>query len=637
MNGTKRILLGVLSCVFLLGACGQTSNGGNTERESATAKSDRPALVEDGKSYYRIVEPSEPTELETLAVSELKYFFEEATGIVLKTVQDDEVNYSARARLIVVGGENEIAKKANVKLGEGIDSESGYSVVTKDDSVFILGAGDFGTLYGVYGFLNEVFGYEIFAEDEIKIDKEVRDRDLPKLQITDAPDIPYRQANTGVLQENELLMRRFRANSYKDVFLLAEQLFVHNFQIWVPTSLKSSHENWFSENSKAALVGEQLCLSRDVDGLKEYVVNRMVEELEKNQRVRYLTFTQTDNGGWCECDQCAASKEKYGTDAAVYVRFTNLVAREVKRIMAEKNDPRDVQIGIFAYQNTEMAPVTTDTNGNYVAMEEDLVLDDNVFIFIAPGEADYFREMEAPSNEMYLENIKKWTAISESVFMWTYKHFVLDYLTPFYSFRSMQPNYRFMNEINTIYLFDQGQHNQNVVTDWAPLKNYLEMQLMWNVDANVEELTDKFFEHYYKQAAKPMRELFEEYRLFMEYQIDANPLVKGVCYPGLDAWENKIDIQRETLVAWIEKIEEALFIIEPLKYDDPQAYETLRKRILLESITYRHLLIEKFSRSYFEDDLLKIKLSFKEDVLTLGIRQYYSEKYVDYLFDKMGV
>ena len=30
---------------------------------------------------------------------------------------------------------------------------------------------------------------------------------------------------------------------------------------------------------------------------------------------------------------------------------------------------------------------------------------DAVFIFIAPGEADYFRELEAPSNEMYLENI----------------------------------------------------------------------------------------------------------------------------------------------------------------------------------------------------------------------------------------
>jgi hypothetical protein len=194
-----------------------------------------------------------------------------------------------------------------------------------------------------------------------------------------------------------------------------------------------------------------------------------------------------------------------------------------------------------------------------------------------------------------------------------------------------------MNEKNTIYLFDQGQHNQNVVTDWAPLKNYLEMQLMWDVDADVESLTDNFFENYFKQAAGPMRALFEEYRLFMEYQLDKNPLVKGVCYPGLDAWNTKIDLKRETLVSWIGKIDEALAAIDGLRHTDAETYQELRKRILLESISYRHLLIEKFEKSYFDEDLLKLKLSFKEDVLMLGIRQYYSEGQVDMLFDKMGV
>ena len=625
MRKIRYIICLLLCAAFLFSGC--------SPKEIATAV--RPDLVRGGTSYYRIVLPSDATELEELAASEMEYFFEMATDIVLKTIRDDEVSYSPDSQFIVLGGGNRIAETAQMSVGEGATSASGYTIRTKDKSVFILGKGDFGTLYGVYGFLNEVFGYEIFAEDEILIEQNVREKKLPVMDITDTPDIPYRQANTGVLQENELLMRRFRANSYSDVFLLAESLFVHNFQIWVPLAESTAHPLWFSVNEDAP--GQQLCLSRDVEGLKEYVVARMVEELEKNTRVSYLTFTQTDNGGWCECEECTAKKAKYGTDAAVYVQFTNLVAREVTQIMKEKGDPRDIQFGIFAYQSTEPAPVTTDENGNYVPIDETVRPDDNVFIFIAPGDADYFRELEDPANEMYYENIEKWTAITKSVFMWTYKHFVLDYLTPFYSFRSMQPNYQYMKEKNTIYLFDQGQHNQNVVTDWGPLKNYLEMNLMWDVDADMEALIDRFFENYFKQAADPMRELFEEYRLFMEYQIATDQSVRGVCYPGLEPWQSRIDLQRGTLLGWLGKIEEALEAIEDVKISDHDLYERLKDRILLESITYRHLLIDKFSDSYFSEDLLQLKQSFKEDVVRLGIRQFNSEQYVDYLFDQMGV
>lgn len=625
MKKIRYMICLLLCAAFLFSGC--------SPKEIATAA--RPDLVRGGTSYYRIVLPSDATELEELAASEMEYFFEMATDIVLETIRDDEVSYSPNSQFIVLGGGNRIAETAQMSVGEGATSASGYTIRTKDKSVFILGKGDFGTLYGVYGFLNEVFGYEIFAEDEILIEQNVRDKKLPVMDITDTPDIPYRQANTGVLQENELLMRRFRANSYSDVFLLAESLFVHNFQIWVPLAESAAHPLWFSVNEDAP--GQQLCLSRDVEGLKEYVVARMVEELEKNKKVSYLTFTQTDNGGWCECEECAAKKAKYGTDAAVYVQFTNLVAREVTEIMKEKGDPRDIQFGIFAYQSTEPAPVTTDENGNYVPIDETVRPDDNVFIFIAPGDADYFRELEDPANEMYYENIEKWTAITKSVFMWTYKHFVLDYLTPFYSFRSMQPNYQYMKEKNTIYLFDQGQHNQNVVTDWGPLKNYLEMNLMWDVDADMEALIDRFFENYFKQAADPMRELFEEYRLFMEYQIATDQSVRGVCYPGLEPWQSRIDLQRGTLLGWLGKIEEALEAIEDVKISDHDLYERLKDRILLESITYRHLLIDKFSDSYFSEDLLQLKQSFKEDVVRLGIRQFNSEQYVDYLFDQMGV
>ena len=623
-------MLVVLGCIFALYGC--------KPKAPISPAENGPKLVSGGKSEYSVVLPKEPSQLEEFASEELLHFFETATGIVLNVVSDD-AQYSEDSKYIVLGAKNKIAEKAGVSVGDGATSDSGFRLVRKDNSAFIVGKGDFGTLYGVYEFLKQTFGYEFFAETEIKIETGVRDKILPATDITDTPDIPYRQANNGMLQENELVMRRFRTNSYADVMLWGDGtgLFVHNFQIWVPVSLRNQHPEWFSYHSNPVHNMEQLCFSRKPDELREFVVNRMIEEMTAHPDLKYLTFTQTDAAEWCQCEGCAASKRKYGTDAAIYVQFTNSIAREVKAHFEKVGDPRDIQIGIFAYQDTEPAPVTTDASGKYVPIDDSVVPDDNVFLFIAPGTADYFRELADPLNEFYMENIRKWLSIVDQVFMWTYKHFVMDYLTPFYSFRSMQPNYKYFKEINTVYLFDQGQHNQNAVTDWAPLKNYLETNLMWNVDLNTEELTDKFFENYYKQAAAPMRELFEDYRLFMEYQIATDESIQGVCYPGLQAWFEKIKIKRETLTGWIGKIDEALNAIESLRIYDPALHTELENRILLESITYRHLLIELFGDSYFPDELLEMKLSFKRDVLRLGIRQYNSESEVSELFRRMGV
>lgn len=70
-----------------------------------------------------------------------------------------------------------------------------------DKSIFICGATDSGSLYGVYGFLEECFGYRYYAPDEYAIDS-VYNMDLPNMDITNRPDFDYRSDNYGEMIRN---------------------------------------------------------------------------------------------------------------------------------------------------------------------------------------------------------------------------------------------------------------------------------------------------------------------------------------------------------------------------------------------------------------------------------------------------
>ena len=130
-------------------------------------------LVENGETEYKIVIPENPSKVEQTAVKELIYFFNEATGIALQTISETQASYTQEAKYISVGN-TALVEQAEIKADYEVLGDTGLTIQTNGQSIFLLGAKEYGTLYAVYEFLSQAFDYEYFASNLIQIDRNVK-------------------------------------------------------------------------------------------------------------------------------------------------------------------------------------------------------------------------------------------------------------------------------------------------------------------------------------------------------------------------------------------------------------------------------------------------------------------------------
>ncbi|MBR1867124.1 MAG: DUF4838 domain-containing protein, partial [Clostridia bacterium] len=368
----------VLCIAFSLIACGsQTSGGGDKDTDEQPIVADdyenaavhtEPAyhgvheinysesdipLVKNGATEYAILYPADCSNNITFAVNELAYFFAEATGIEIPAISDD--NYDQSGKYISVG-DTAALRKAGVTHDINELSANGYLIKTIGNDLYLIGGGDNGTINAVYGFLKYEFSYAIYATDEVVIDTGVKNRNLYRFDVKDIPDIAWRVASSGEIAADTLWSRRMGINFESDFLTSIGGRYVHNFSTAVKPSEHTDHPEWFAVGGTNPAGEPQLCLTRDMEGLGDYVFSLMVQQFTEVPDAYAIGFTQMDDGGWCSCDQCLACSKKYGSNSAAQILFMNYVARKLKAWRDETFPGRQIYIFMFAYHATEGAP-----------------------------------------------------------------------------------------------------------------------------------------------------------------------------------------------------------------------------------------------------------------------------------------
>ena len=573
-------------------------------------------LVKNGKSDYVIVYPKEMTDNESRAVNELVYFYSQATGIRLTSLVDAEADWDINATYLSVG-ETALLSQAGVEPNFVELGESGYIVQTSGKSVFMVG-GYFGSLYAVYDFLSRQFNFEIFSKDEIRLDTGVENEKLLDIEVKEIPDIEYRVSAYGELNDDNTARLRMRMNSFDEVWLElgGNNQWWHNFFGVLPKeTYQEAHPTWYSPD------GKQLCLSRDPDGMLNEVKKQVFDLLENNKNLHYFTFTQMDENVWCDCSKCTESLKKYGCNSAVYIKFINKLAKEVKAWVNANAPGRPVKVGMFAYMQTTDAPVKKDANGNYVPFDNDVILEDNVAIFYAPVYDCYYVPVNAERNKLYNETMQKWNALAKTTFLWTYSTNFYDYLSPYDTIDATIGNARFAVENNAVYYYDQAQWSQDESTDWGNLKYYLQSKLQWNCQLPAEQLINDWFAHYFKSAAKPMREMFDFYRTWWAYLMDEFDL--RMSYRPDSVLSTKDAWPYNTLNKMLSYVDKAYESIEAMQRTDPETYGLLSNRIKLEGIAYRYLRMSIHSGMFTSAEYNEEFEAFKADCTVLKINNYF--------------
>jgi hypothetical protein len=556
----------------------ETSGGGDSSSGSDVATSLPPEtgyyLYKDGASDYTILLPASPTDNEVFAKDELVSNFAKATGYTLPYMSADDIAYSPDAHYISIGGTS-MARSAGIEATRDELTRDGYRILTKGQSVYILGPNDTGTLYGVYGFLETTVGYHFYADDEIKVDQK-DEVPLYEFDVSERPAFEQRALSQYYLTDDETYRRRLRVDYHGEGWIYGSH---SHFNILPPDTYKEEHPDWYSSD------GTQLNLSNEE--MQAQFAENLCSIIDAHPDERYILLGEMDYNTFCDCDECTALIEQYGTPSAVDILFVNKMVEKVYEHLAETDPDREIAIGTFAYNKTFDPPAHQDSEGNWVINDPILKLDDRAFIYMAPLHANFNHAFHDAENYALVgKQMDGWKVVAKQAGAWTYSQNFLSYFTPFNNFGSVARQYQEYQEMGCISLVDQG--NWDTATPFFnKLMIYVYARLLWDPSLSYEALTDDFMRNYYKDCYEDVRAYYDLERTHAEW-LKTEYGIGESCYSNTqnpDYWS------RAYLRECMGHLDSALETASSYRESDPGLYEKLYNRVnVLRGTVLYHIL-----------------------------------------------
>ena len=632
----KRIFASILAAISLFSLMACKKGNGNKEDSTSVSGGNPPQtvitdtthefsseptaykLVENGATEYKILVSEDGKITYAEAISELQLFFEEATNIKLAVITSEEV-FDSNAKYISLG-DNSLLQTADVSIDYATLGTQGYDIQTMGQSIFVCGEKQ-GVLYGVYELLYQLFGFETLSNKITYIEKNVKNLSLPKLKIKEVPDIEFRVPVTGTQTNDADSRRRMRMLNSEQV-IMAEggqhntlrYILKPEYTVDEAGNNVLLHPSWYSEDLT------QLCYTARGNAEEYQAMLAAAAESVKRIILKYpsqdvIAISQMDVVSWCECEACQALEDKYGTDAASQIYFINDLTDYLDEWLTteEAVKDRDIQFMIFAYHMVEEAPAVQNEDGTWSPIDETVVLNDNVAVWIAALYEDYTLSVHHENSYNIRRLLESWHACTNTYFIWAYNIYFDNYLIPYDSYGAIQDMVKYFVSHDTRYLWAQGNYNTHQNTGYDDLKSYLFSKLMWNCNLDVNTLISNFFDKVYREASDIMEGTYWAWRLQSAKQIELGR--SGSIYASPHAakfWPQGY------LTTQLENMEAAKAAIEHYKISDPALYQSIYDSIVCETISPRFLLLENYSNTFSNMSLLEFKAAFKKDANRLG-------------------
>lgn len=603
-------------------------------------------MVKDGKTSYKVVVPEIETQSISYAKSELSRFFKEATGVDLKFIKDTGLSHNDSNRYISLG-DTSLYKSLNRDDDITALKKDGTKIFTKDKTVYIIGGAETGVLNGVYDFLKINFGFEYFFTDSYTLRTNVTDLKLLDYDVTDISDIEYREiigyTKGSDSADGKMISYRLRLrDSYGNLLL---PIHMGDTQT---TEIKNNHNSlYFLPEEKYGTTypefysGDgQLCYTAhgNEKGTYDDMTTFCAEKIEQSlmwypaaeyPQYKAVLLGQMDNVPMCSCPGCATMKREHNdANSAALMKFMHDVGKKVDAWMAlEENAAyrrENFKYMFFAYLDTSRPPFVEDSNGN-IDIAEDLKFDDgvNVAPFFAQSHLHTGVSFDDKANIEQKEYIRLWGKAFPGTWAWSYGGFYNDFFT-FWDLYSFYPGYyKYLKANNYSLTFPQIKSCQTGAdTGFNVLAIYMYSKLAWNSELSVENIFDEYFNAMYAEAAEPMREMFDDLRLWFGRCLTDNNWTWSVNMNGSISGSMEF-VKQGDIVTMFRHLDEAYSKIEMYK-KDPAKYSSLKSHIDMEWLFPAKVSISTDTGLFTEKQLANIKTNFKTYVRTLGM-QYIKE------------
>ena len=566
---------------------------------------------------YVIVYGDSATANEQTARDMIVEYIKKSTGVTLPVIPASEASYTADAKYLVIGNTGLGGFAPAADLGY-----RGYQIKSVDNSVFVCGGTDFGTLCGAVGFLGEVVGLDAYGPQTVNYDKKSEIL-IDNFDLTVVPDVGMEQPPFSLVSGNAWNQALWGVGQKMFSTIEGSSNHWHNSFDYLPPSeyLDSHPEYYVTEGHLWNKEAVQLSYtangdSEAFDEMTTICADKIISSAQNNPSMKAVTLTMEDNTSWDSSNAANGLYNKYGTHSAEVIIFMNAVADKVKAGLGD----RELDIYFFAYFNTYSAPVK-EVDGKLVAIDSEVEMRDNVGVMYAPINGDFLAD-DFTATTMY-EELSGWAALTDNIAVWTYQTNFDNYFNFYNSFNTMPSLYQAMADFSTDYSYMQGQWNNPNSTGFSHLKTYLTGKLSWNADADFETLLDNYFAVRFGSASSEMRTLFDSMRAYYDKLQDTYGISGGISHSGdylrTDRFE-KAEIEK-----WLGYLDAAY-----AKADN----DTIKRNIDLESLAVRYLMLELYADTMNTDDRMVMVQAFKQDCAAQNITMYRETAAIEELWEQ---
>ena len=446
-----------------------------------------------GPSTHVIVIDPDASPSERHAAEVLRSHFEACIGVEIP-IHDHGL--AVEGGMIVLGC-GPVAQSLGVDPAPESLGEQGYVLRTVSPHVVIAGTPEAGTLYGAYRFLEEYFGVRWHAPGVTKTPSLTQVAVFPVDRLV-RPAFLWRHTSYAWPGKDEDFLSRMGDNSgsggpdHPYGIQHAHDGRCHSYFRFVsPGEFFDEHPEYFSEIGGVRIREEtQLCLTNP--DVFEIVTERMLARMESSPHVRQHNFSQMDYYNYCQCSECTAINEMYGTKGGTQFWFVNKLAERTTEVFPDK------LIGTLAYMYTEEPPVGLEIHPNAAVWLCHMYPScDSHPVATCPLDADYKRRAEA------------WSELTGHLYIWHYVTDFTHYYNPFPNFRAMAADLRFYRDIGVEGIYLQGMGHGGGGGEFSLLRPYYGMKLLWDPDQNPEALRRDFLQGYYGPAWEPIEAYIE--------------------------------------------------------------------------------------------------------------------------------
>ena len=461
-------------------------------------------IVDKATSNYVIVISETASPSEKHAADELKSFLKEISGADLSIVTDRGDLESHE----IILGDNLHLNQLNVEIDFDALGDDGFTIRTEGNHLIIAGGRQRGSMYGVYTFLEDYLGCRWFHPNVSRIPKHRR-VEIGEINVTQTPIIASRDMHYFVGEDADWAARNkingHHAHGLTDKhggrIRFASPMY-HTFYRLMPGGVHHGVQEYFKEHPEyyseveGKRVGEfaQLCLTNPE--VLRIAIETVKQWIREQPDRTIFTVSQNDYGGWCECENCRAVDVREESHMGSLLQFVNQVAEAV-----EEEHP-DKYISTLAYAYSRKPPKNVRPRRNVLVRLSDIEC-----CFSHPlGTCTFSRNPSAPVS--VVDDIKKWSEISDQLFIWDYVINFQHWLAPHPNLYVLKPNMQFFVKYGVKEMFPQADPF-NPMGEFSELRAYLLAKLMWNPNFDVDKGVGEFLDAYYGSAARPILEYID--------------------------------------------------------------------------------------------------------------------------------